>query len=232
MLEKVFDINHIFDEKGIATLKRFGWDGTVAVQNHADYSDELIENAKKYGEENNILVYSGVKISSTNQNEIDKAIKRYRNRVEMIFVEGGDIKINRKALETNDVDVLSTPELNRNDNGLDHILTRLGSTNRVAIELNFSNLLKNKNYERSKVLWAFQRNLMLSEKYDTPVVLSSGASDIYGIKAPGDLRGFLNTLVDPLYAKKIMETTSKIVDYRLHLKKSNVLMYGLEVVEE
>ena len=135
-------------------------------------------------------------------------------------------------LETNDVDVLSTPELNRNDNGLDHILTRLGSTNRVAIELNFSNLLKNKNYERSKVLWAFQRNLMLSEKYDTPVVLSSGASDIYGIKAPGDLRGFLNTLVDPLYAKKIMETTSKIVDYRLHLKKSNVLIYGLEVVEE
>ncbi|ABR55311.1 Ribonuclease P [Methanococcus vannielii SB] len=231
MLEKVFDINQIFDEKGIMTLKRFGWDGSVAFQNHTDFSDELIDNAKKYGEENGILVYSGLKILSNNQNEIDKIVKKYRNRVEMIFIEGGDIKINRKTLESNETDVLSTPELNRADNGLDHVLTRLGSTNRVSIELNLSNLIKNKNYDRARVLWAFQRNLMLCKKYDTPVVISSGANDIYGIKAPDDVRGFLNTLVDQMYAKKIMETTSKIVNYRLHMKKSNVLMYGLEIVE-
>ena len=45
MLEGIFDINHIFDEDGIKTLKRFGWDGSVAVQNHSEYSEEKINNA-------------------------------------------------------------------------------------------------------------------------------------------------------------------------------------------
>ncbi|MBB6067484.1 ribonuclease P protein component 3 [Methanococcus maripaludis] len=232
MLEGIFDINHIFDEEGIKTLKRFGWDGSVAVQNHNEYSEEKINTAVEYGENCEFKVYSGVKISTKNQNEMEKAVKKYRNKVDILLVEGGDVKINRRVLEMNDVDILSTPELNRMDNGLDHILARLGSTNRVAIELNFGNLLKSKNYDRSKILWAFQRNLKLAKKYDTPVVISSGANDIYGIKAPGDLRGFLNTVADPLYSKKIIETTSKIIDYRLYLKNKNVLMPGLEIVEE
>ncbi|WP_459201979.1 ribonuclease P protein component 3 [Methanococcus sp. CF] len=231
MLEGIFDINHIFDEDGIKTLKRFGWDGSVAVQNHDEYSEEIINNAVEYGEKHEFNVFSGVKISTKNQNEMEKAVKKYRNKVDILLVEGGEIKINRRVLEMNDVDILSTPELNRLDNGLDHILARLGSTNRVAIELNFGSLLKSRNYDRAKILWAFQRNLKLAKKYDTPVVISSGANDIYGIKAPGDLRGFLNTITDPLYSKKIMETTSKIVDYRLYLKRNNVLSFGIEIVE-
>ena len=142
------------------------------------------------------------------------------------------IKINRSALEMHDVDILSTPELNRKDSGLDHVLARLAGMHRVAIELNFNRALMAKNYDRARILMAFRRNLKLAEKFDAPVVISSDANDIYSIKSPHDLRAFLNTLVDAEYSKKIIETAYKIAEYRAYLKKKNVVRYGVEIVEE
>ena len=92
-----------------------------------------------------------------------KLVKKYRNKVDVVLVEGGIIKINRTALEMHDVDILSSPELNRRDCGIDHVLARLGSSHRVAIELNFKNLMDKKYYDRAKILWAFRRNLFLAK---------------------------------------------------------------------
>jgi ribonuclease P/MRP protein subunit RPP1 len=231
MITKPVDINHIFDEEGIKLLKELGWYGSVAVQHHDGYDNEKLECVKEYGEKHGLRIYSGIKIPSKSSKELSKVVKKYRNKVDIILVEGGVIKISRKALEMHDVDILSTPELNRRDNGIDHVLARLGSSHRVAIELNFKSLLEKKYYERARILWAFRRNLFLAKKYGTPVVISSGAENIYDIKSPNDLRSFLNTLtMDSNYSKNIMEMPYKIAEYRTYLRKNNVIRYGVEVV--
>jgi len=232
MIDKTVDINHIFEEDEIKLLKDMGWNRSIAVQYHNEYDKEKFDKAKEYGEKHSLEIYCGIKIKTNSSKDLTKAIKRFRNKADVLLVEGGIVKINRKALESHEVDILSTPELNRNDNGIDHILARLGSTHRVAIELNLNSLLEKKYYERARLLWSFRRNIFLARKYDTPVVISSGAKDIYGIKSPNDLRSFLNTLIDPIYSKKIMETTNKILDYRIYLKKNNVVRYGIEIVKE
>jgi len=233
-VENPVDINHIFEEEGIKLLKELGWYGSIVVQYSDNYSKEIFDKVKEYGEKIGLKIYTGVKIRCESPRELIKQVKRFRNRIDVILVEGGNLKINRQALELHDVDILSTPELNRRDSGIDHVLAKLGSTYRVAIELNFKQLLIRKNlYERARLLWAFRRNMKLAKKFDTPVVLSSGAESIYDIKSPYDLRSFLNTLTgDPLYSKTVMELPYKIAEYRAYLRRENVVRYGVEVVEE
>lgn len=232
MIKNPIDINYIFNERDIKLLKELGWYGSIFIQNHEEYDKKKLEEVKEYGKIYDLNIYSAIKIQSKSSKELLKYVKKYRDKIDIIMVEGGILKINRQALELHNVDILSTPELNRQDNGLDHILARLGSTHRVAIELNFKELLKKKHYERAKILWAFRRNILLAKKYDTPIVISSGAMDRYDIKSPNDLRSFLNTLTeDANYSKHIMETTYKIVEYRTHLKKNNVIRYGLEIID-
>ena len=232
MINKPVDINYIFDEEGIQFLKEMGWYGSIAVQNHHEYDKKRFETVKRYGDDYGLKVYSGIKIVSKSSNEVIKLVKKYRNKVDIILVEGGIIKINRTALEMHDVDILSTPELERRDCGIDHVLARLGSSHRVAIELNFKNLVNKKYYDRARCLWVFRRNLLFAKKYNTPVVISSNAKSIYDIKSPKDLRSFLNTLTDAdaLYSKNILETPYKIAEYRKYLKNSGVIRYGVEIV--
>ncbi len=233
MINKPVDINYIFDEDGIKFLKEIGWFGSIVVQNHHEYDKKKFEHAKTCGDDCNFEIYSGIKIVSKSSREISNLVKKYRNKVDVIIVEGGIIKINRTALEMHDVDILSSPELNRRDCGIDHILARLGSNHRVAIELNFKNLLNKNYYERARVLWSFRRNLILAKKYNTPVVISSYAKNIYEIKSPKDLRSFLNTIsTNPSYSRNIIETSYKIAEYRRYLKKDEVIRYGVEIVNK
>jgi ribonuclease P/MRP protein subunit RPP1 len=232
MINKPVDINYIFDEEGIQFLKEMGWYGSITVQNHDTYDKKRFEIVKEYGENYGLNIYSGIKIISKSSKEVMKLVKKYRNKVDVVLVEGGVVKINRTALEMHDVDILSSPNLDRRDCGIDHVLARLGSSHRVAIELNFKNLTDKKYYDRARVLWAFRRNLLLAKKYDTPVVISSYAKNIYEVKSPKDLRSFLNTLsTDTIYSKNILETPYKIAEYRRYLKKNNVIRYGVEIVD-
>jgi ribonuclease P/MRP protein subunit RPP1 len=229
---KAVDINRIDNEEGIKRLKKMGWFGAIYTQYHDEFDEERLNKVIELGEKYNLKIYGGIKIRTSSSKELKNLVKKYRSKFHIILVEGGVEKINRSALEMHDVDILSTPELNRKDSGLDHVLARLAGMHRVAIELNFNRALMAKNYDRARILMAFRRNLKLAEKFDAPVVISSDANDIYSIKSPHDLRAFLNTLVDAEYSKKIIETAYKIAEYRAYLKKKNVVRYGVEIVEE
>ena len=114
-MENPVDINHIFDEEGIKLLKELGWYGSVVVQYHENYDKSTFEEVKEYGEREGLRIYTGIKIRSESPKELVRYVKKFRNKVDVILVEGGILKINRQALELHDVDILSTPELNRRD---------------------------------------------------------------------------------------------------------------------
>jgi ribonuclease P/MRP protein subunit RPP1 len=226
------DINRIEKEEDIKLLKELKWNGFVFYQYDDEFDKERYEEVKAIAENYKLKVYSGVKIKTENSKELREKVKKFRNKCHIILVEGGVLKINRTAVEMHDVDILSTPELGRKDSGIDHVLARLASTHRVAIEINFKNLLNKDGYERARTLIFFRNNLKLAKKFDVPVVICTDAENKYQIKNPYDLRAFLNTLVEPLYAKKIMETTYKICDFRDYLMRDNVVRYGVEIIKD
>ncbi|ENN95803.1 hypothetical protein J422_05673 [Methanocaldococcus villosus KIN24-T80] len=224
------DLNRIDSEEGIKLLKELKWQGFVYYQ-YNNFDKEKFLEVKEIAERYNLKVYSGIKLRDNNIKSLKNSIKKYRRKCHIILIEGGDIKINRFSCEQHNVDILSTPELNRKDSGMDHVLMRLASEHRVAIEINFRELLLKDGYERARLMLFFRRNLMLAKKYKTPVVVSTDATNIYEIKSPYDIRAFLNTLVEPEFAKKIMETLYKICEYRDYLMRDNVIRYGLEIIK-
>ncbi|MBP2172898.1 ribonuclease P protein component 3 [Methanococcus voltae] len=247
--KEYIDINYINTSEGIEYLKKIGWKGFVFTQNvhlskkvekntagksdkieveKTDYSKEKYLECKELGNTAGLNVYSGILLYASGVKDLEKGIKKYRGKCDVLMVKGGDLDINRFALEKDDVDILTSPAFRRLDSGIDHITARLGSVHRVGLNLNFSDILVKKGYEIARLLNSYQRNIKLAKKYNTPVIISTGAKNMYQIKSPENLRSFLTTISNLEYAKLSMGQMNNIISYRTKLKENNVLMYGLE----
>ena len=96
------------------------------------------------------------------------------------------MKVNRAVVENSKIDVLSRPYLNRYDAGLNHVLSKEAVNNNVAIGLCFKDLLKTYLAPRAKVISNFRDIYTLYRKFDFPLILSSRAESIFGIKTTQD----------------------------------------------
>lgn len=83
---------------------------------------------------------SGIEIllgfEARNEKELRK-LADMRKMFDILLARGGDLKMNRAAVETREVDILTHPEHGRYDCGMNHVMARLAKKNNVAIELNF-----------------------------------------------------------------------------------------------
>jgi ribonuclease P/MRP protein subunit RPP1 len=111
-------------------------------------------------------------------------VKKIRNKVEVLMVHGGDYDVNRAACENSMVDILCHPELGRKDSGLDHICMKSAEENRVAIEINFREILESYKRHRVYILSAMKRNIKLCKKYNTLIITTSGAVSKWNMR-PG-----------------------------------------------
>lgn len=114
---------------------------------------------------------------------------RNRNLKALIYVQGGDLRVNRFALESG-VDALISPEFGRKDSGLDHVLARLAAKNGVAIGFSLAPLLRANPYERAAMLREMMRNWHLIEKYRAPRFITSSAETRWDVRDPRDLVSF------------------------------------------
>ncbi|NJE84910.1 Ribonuclease P protein component 3 [Thermococcus sp. CX2] len=109
-----------------------------------------------------------------------------RNLKALIYVQGGDMKVNRFALELG-VDALISPWLGRKDPGFDHILARLAAKNNVAIGFSLSPILRASPYERAQILRFMMKTWQLVEKYGAMRFLTSSAESRWEVRSPRDL---------------------------------------------
>ncbi len=109
-----------------------------------------------------------------------------RNLKALIYVQGGNMRVNRTAIESG-VDALISPEFGRKDSGFDHVLARLAAKNNVAVGFSIAPLLKANPYERVQLLRFMIRNWRLVEKYRVPRFLTSSAENRWGVRSPREL---------------------------------------------
>ena len=172
----------------VEILRKLGWSGACFVCE----SFEMIRETRKKLEniETNLDIAFGYKIKTEKTNNIPKLARKFRKRVELILVHGGDIEINRKACETPEVDILAHPELGRNDSGLDYVMAKFAKENHVAIEFNFRSLLMSYKKSRSDVFARMLENAKLVKKYKTPFVITSGALEPWDARSPSEMTAF------------------------------------------
>lgn len=172
-----------------------------------------------------------LEIKSSNINDIQKSVNKFRKKASCISVVGGDLKVNRSTLENIKVDVLSRPYLRRYDGGLNHVLAKEAVKNNVAIELCFKDVLKSYLSHRSKVISNFKDIYTLYRKFDFPLVLSSRAESVFDIRTTHDFVAFFKqTGLTDAEINKSFETSSNILEYNKN--REDLILKGVRRVRD
>lgn len=190
-----------------STAKKLGYTGICFAEYFQNFNQlkKLQEEIEKVKQKVGIEIYLG--FEARNGRELDKLIN-IRRKFDVLLVRGGDLKLNRVACETAEVDILTHPEYERFDSGLNHVLVKEAVKNNVAIEMNFREILITSKNSRSRVLSNIANNIKLAKKYHAPIILCSGAISHFELRSPKCLMSMADQL--GLELKDAKESVTKI----------------------
>ena len=219
-------------EQLASTAKMLGYSGIC----FAEYYKSFDQIKKLYGDIEKTKKMVGIEIflgfEGRNRKELDKLIN-IRRKFDILLVRGGNIELNRYACESPEVDILTHPEYERYDSGLNHVLVKSATKNDVAIEINFREILITSKNSRSKVLSNMRNNIMLAKKFKTQIILCSGAISHFELKAPECLISMANQLGLELNEAKnsITKIPENILNRSKERKSEKWISPGIKVVK-
>lgn len=183
-------------ENSIAEIAKFaehlGYSG-IAICDKYESLDQVRKLKQEIAKiETTVEIYLGVKIEADNPEELRKIIEKVREEVMIIIVSGGKYPINRAACENSKVDILAHPERGRVDCGLDEVCLNLAHRNNVAIQVNFNDILTKYRRTRSFVLDRIFKNITICKELNVPVIVCSGAKNIWDMRDPRKLVSIVN----------------------------------------
>lgn len=211
---------------------KYGWNHINFSYNQNDFKDAL-EIKKELSESLNDIInfdYT-LEIKSNNVNEIKKIARKFRKKSSCVSVVGGDLKVNRAAVENIQIDVLSRPYLRRFDSGLNHVLAKESVKNNVAVELCFKDVLKTYLAPRSKVISNLKDVYTLYRKFDFPLVLSSRAESVFDIRTTHDFISFFTqTGLTNEEVERCFLTAGNILEFNRN--RDNMILKGVRRVDD
>ncbi|QGN07090.1 ribonuclease P [Halorhabdus sp. CBA1104] len=166
----------------VSTAAEYGFDGIV-VRNHGDAlpAYDRASIADTYG----IDVVSGVEIHAEDRSRASGFIGNHRESRTIVAVHGGDLDMNRFAVEQPAVDVLAHPMAG--DGDVDHVVVKTAAENGVHLEYSLRHVLRAEGGQRVAALRDLQKLQDLIEEYDAPYVVSADPRTHLQLRAPRDL---------------------------------------------
>lgn len=156
-------------------------------------SGEIEEFAEELGWTATSCEFNTVFLEANDWGELKKKIKDNRDEADVLVFKGGDAELNRKAAEDTRIDVILHPEKDRKDSGIDHVIAEKAAKNKVAIGFDLKQL-KGSRKSQTHILTAWRKNLKLCKKYDTPYIITTGATSKFELRAPRDLASVIGSL--------------------------------------
>ena len=217
-------------EQLASTAKQLGYTGICFAEyfKNFDQIKKLYEQIEKIKKSVGIEIFLG--FEARNRKEVD-TLSNIRRKFDVLLVRGGDLELNRYACETPEVDILTHPEYERFDPGLNHVLLKLAAKNNVAIEINFREILITSKNTRSRVLFNMEQNIRLAKKYRVPIILCSGAVSHFELRSPECLISMANQLELELNKAKnsISKVPEKILNQIKERKGENWVSPGVKI---
>ncbi|MBN2110197.1 MAG: ribonuclease P protein component 3 [Methanosarcinaceae archaeon] len=167
-------------EELAAIAKHLGYSG-IAINYPDDHKDLNVTVVPE-----GIELFSGVMIRTQNASKLHGIVEKYRNKVDIITVNGGNESVNRAAVENPRVDLLTHLNTGQ-ESGFNHVLAKAASDNRVAISFDLGDLIRFRGGSRVHALSNLRKNLQLVRKYDVPFILTSSPVSCYDMRAPREL---------------------------------------------
>ena len=219
-------------EQLASTAKELGYTGICFAEYFQNENqlkklkEEIARVERKVGME----IYLG--FEAKNPKELSKLVER-RRMFDILLVQGGDLTMNRLAGETPQVDILTHPENNRNDSGLNQVLIKFAAENNVAIEINFREILLASKRTRNSIMRYVSNNVRLAKKFHAPIILCSGAISHWELRDPQVMISMANQLGLELNETKdsISEIPEKIIKQSKERKSEKWIMPGVKVMK-
>jgi ribonuclease P/MRP protein subunit RPP1 len=161
------------------TAAAYGYEGVV-IRNHGDAQTEY--DPDRIGSRYGIDVVPGIEIRSDDPGQASGLVGNYRSKRTIVCVHGGPL--NRFAVEQPTVDVLAHP---MRDGDINHVLAKTATENGVHLEFNFARVLRAEGGKRVRAIQGLCKLRELTEKYDTPYVVSADARSHLQLRAPREL---------------------------------------------
>lgn len=157
-----------------------GYEGLVVRNRDAEFDAAAIEDA--YG----IDVADGVEIHAADPGSAGGSVGNFRPDHTVVIVEGGDDAINRFAVESDRVDVLSRPMQGGGD--FNHVLAKAAAEHGTRVEFDFGPVLRSTGGPRVQALSDLRKLREIVTYYDAPFVVSANAGSHLALRAPRELR--------------------------------------------
>ncbi len=155
--------------------RELGYSG-ICIANHSEFFPGV-----KGPVTEGVDVIQGVEVVAKNASDLRRQVDRYRGRVRVLAVHGGDPAINRAACEDERVDVLMHPPDGK-AGGINHVLAKLAADKYVAVSFELAPIACNRGGSRVRALSNYRTNLALVKKYGGPFVVVSGAMSFYDMR--------------------------------------------------
>ena len=120
--------------------------------------------------------------------------------------------------------------MDQKNSGLDEVMVRYMAERCIGLEIDLSQLLDSYGSYRSQIIARMRQNILLAEKYETPLIISSGAKDAYGMRSPQDISSVLFSMGCSSPMKALTENPEKMIRKSLDRRDPNILLSGLSVV--
>jgi len=150
--------------------------------------ERLVANDIPPGEFYGIEIYAGLLIRDTAVRDIITRIKRERNNHAVVSVHAGDNGFNRAVISTKGVHILRGIQ-SSDKYAFDHVVARMAADHRVAVDIDLSPLISGRGITRQRAMHRYRDILVLEQRFEFPIVISSHARSILEMRAVREIAG-------------------------------------------
>lgn len=166
--------------------REMGWSGICSV---TDSDKTKIRSSE-------IDVLRGILLEPKRALDVPRLARKHRKDFEIVCVKGGSPELNRAAVETPEVDIL-TGHSHEGRAGINHVIARLARENDVMICFDFGELLSSYKKTRSWTFSIMSQTAREVNRHRAPVCITSGAQSLWEMRSPSDLLSFSRLLGIP-----------------------------------
>lgn len=153
--------------------------------------DEIKQIFKEYGLD--LIVRADINENTPKQ--LKQALRKLRREVDVIAVFCKNLNVARLAARDRRVDLLSFSIKNWKKNFFDKSEAHLALQGESILEVNLNPIIKAKTHgERIQAIRIYSENIRIAKRYNVPIIVTSGASSIYEMRAPRELAALATLL--------------------------------------
>jgi ribonuclease P/MRP protein subunit RPP1 len=155
--------------------------------------DSIVAIDTPAGSFDGIEVLSGAILRDLPMRDVITRVKRARESGAVISVAARDNGFNRAAIGLKGVHILR--DIHAADKtAFDHVAAKMAADNSVAIDIDLSFLLATRGSARQRAIHRYRDILVLEQRFEFPVTLSSSASSYLELRAVREIAGICSLI--------------------------------------